>query len=363
MKASDVVTQLAIRLPQFTDKFTDNYSVTSLTRSGTTVTATTAANHTLKVGGQTNVVGAQTPISVTSISRAGVVGTMVTATNHDFTEGVSTEVIVTGAAEAEFNGTFTLLTVPNRKTVTFTMADSGATVATGTPLLHNGSSVFKSYNGLYAVTAVPAANQFQYEVTDSTLFTPASGTIEARTMPRISAAVTGDRASDAYTKQGVDSLWAFVVLGDVFASKDRNTLSDATSDIKRNEHYKQPLIQPLSVYIFFPASTEIAARQARDNAEDIFRPLCRSLLFKGFDSGLYVGQQNTVNFVDHGLSAYTTAFYAHVFNFQQVVDITFEDTVGYDEDVAFRDIDLTMGVDVGTGVMTATIDLDDEQLP
>ena len=43
--------------------------------------------------------------------------------------------------------------------------------------------------------------------------------------------------------------------------------------------------------------------------------------------------------------------------------MTFGDTIGYDTDVAFRDIDLTIGVDVGTGVLTADIDLDDVILP
>ena len=362
MIASDVVNQLALLLPVLSDKFTTNLSVTSLTRSGTTVTAITAAVHGLTVGAQANIVGAQTPISIGTLTRAGVVGTLITDADHDMTEGVFTEVEIVDATEAEFNDTFTLLRVLNRRTVTFTMADSGATTATGSPLLLNGSSPLQAYNGLQNVTAVPTTTTLQYEISDSTLYTPASGTIEARTLPRVSAAVSIGRVVDAYTKQPQDDLWAFVVLGDVFASKSRSIDSDATDNLQRGNEYRQQIIQPFTIVIFIPASQEIAGRNARDIAEGLFRPVCRSILFSKFDSGLFVGDQNPVQFVDHGFAAYNGAFYVHTFNFQTVADITFDDTVGYDLDVAFRDISLTQNLDVGTGVMTADIDLDDEAL-
>ena len=363
MRSADIVAQMALALPALTEKFTTNFSITSLTRSGTTVTATTSAAHGLAVGKQVNVIGAQTPLSIGTLTRVGTVGTLVTDNRHDMTENFSTEVEIVDAVEAEFNDTFVLLTVPNRKTITFTMADTGATTATGSPLLLNGSSALQQYNGLKNVTAVPTATQFQYEITDSTLFTPASGTIIARTLPRISAAVSEERLLSAYTKQPQGDLWAFVVLEDVFASKNRNIESDATDNIQRGDQYRQQIIQPFTVYVFIPTKGEIAARDARDVAEDIFRPICRSLLFKPFSGGLYAGKQGPVQFVNHGFIHYDSAFYVHGYNFQQVVDITFEDTVGYDLDVAFRDISVTMGVSTGSEVMTAEIDLDEDPLP
>jgi hypothetical protein len=102
----------------------------------------------------------------------------------------------------------------------------------------------------------------------------------------------------------------------------------------------------------------------RDDAEDLFRPICRSLLFSAFDSGLHVGEQSPLQFVQHGFSSYNTAFYIHAYQFEQTVDLTFDDTVGYDLDVAFRDITLDIKVDIGTGEpsLTADIDLDEEPL-
>jgi len=362
MKAESIIQQLAIALPNFSDKFTTNFDITSLTRSGTTVTAVTSAAHGLVVGKQAIITGAKTPISIGTLIRAGVIGTLISDSDHDMTENFSADVELSGSTEAEFNGTFTVLTVPNRRTITFTMDDSGATVATGSPLLLNGSSFLKQYNGLKEVDTVPSPTSFTYEITDTTLFSPAAGTIKAKTEPRISGAISIDRIVDAYTKQAQDEYWAFVVLGDVFASKSRKIESDATDNQQRGNEFRQQIIQPFTIVVAIPTKTEIAARAARDEAEDLLRPICRSVLFKKFDSQLFVGAQNPSQFVDHGFTAYNTAFYLHSYNFESTADITFDDTIGYDESVAFRDIISNMTIDLGTreDPLTANIDLDED---
>jgi hypothetical protein len=361
LKASDIVNQLAVLLPAKSDKFTDNFNITSLTRSGTTVTATTGTAHGKAIGDQVNVVGALTPLTIASLTRAGEIGTLVTDNNHDMTEGFSIDVELVGSTEAEFNGTFVVLTVPNRKTVTFTTVDTGPTVATGSPLLNNGSSALQQYNGLHNIDTVPSTTTFTYEIIDTTLFSPAAGTISARAAPRISAAVTNEAALQAYTVQTDDNLCAFVVLGDVTASKSRKIDSDANDNIQRSNNYRQQLIYPFTVFVFFPSSTQIAGRKARDDAEDIFLPLCQSLLGSSLDSGLFAGAQNPINFVDHGTADYKSAYYVHAYNFATVADLTFDDTIGYDEDVAFRDIVTGMTINIGTeeDALTANIDLDD----
>lgn len=365
MKAQDVVTQLAVLLPRFTDAFTRNFSIVSLTRAGTTVTATTDADHDMEVGDQANVIGAQVPIPVSALTRAGTVGTMVTDTPHDFTKWVQSEVELTGSNEAEFNGAFPIIDVLNRLTATFEMPDAGPVAATGSPLVLNGASALTlaQYNGLKNVTAVPATDQFQYELTDPAVFTPPAGTIAAKTEPRISAVVNEQRIIDVYTRQPPADFWAWVVLGPTFSSKDRLTQSDAVADMGRGENYKQDMVQSVSVYIAIPTADQIAARKARDQIEDLRRPLFRSILSSSFDSGLFVGAQKPLVFNDDGAFLYNAAYYVHRFTFQQTSDITFDDTIGYDVDVAFRDILLEMGVSTGTEIMTARIDLDDEPLP
>jgi hypothetical protein len=359
MKASDVVQQLAAVLPTHTDKFTDSITITALSQSGGTATAT-AVGHGLVAGKQVNITGAKAPIVISTLTRVGTIGTLVTATPHDFTEGYSTEAELTGATEAEFNGTFTILTVPSRYQVTFAMADTGATVATGSPLLLNGANYLTQYNGLREVLTVPTDDTFTFAVPTAT-GSPAYGTIEARANPRITSVITEDQITQAYTRQDAPSkLWAFVVLGDVTASKSRQTETDATANIQRTEFYRQQLIQPLTIYVVIPSASEEAGRAARDLCEELVQPITKSVLFRRFPTYLTVSSKGALQFTGHGFAAYNRAYYVHAYEFEQLADLSFGDTVGYDADVAFRDLLLRLTPQQGNQVevMTATINLD-----
>ena len=358
MRAHDIATVLAARLPAFVDDFTNSISVDSLTRSGSTVTVTTSTAHDLSVGNKANMTGAQTPIAC-SIARVGILATITTTSDHDYTEETGATVIIAGANEAEFTGTFTINTVPNRRTVTFIVADSGPTASTGSPLVLNGTNPYQSYNGLQEVTVVPSTVTFEYEVTDSTLFTPASGTIVAKTAPRVGATVSVDRIIEAYTQQPQSAAWLFVVMDDGVASKNKNIDTDATDNLQRGHFFNQRIIQNASLYLFLPTADEITGRDSRDRAEELLRPICRSILLEKFDGLMAEGQDNPLQFLEHGFEAYNSAFYVHRYTFQMSIQMTGEDVYIPDESVAFRDIGLINGLDVGTETFTTDIDLDD----
>lgn len=363
MRASDIVAQLSVKLPALVDDFTLNHDIVSLVRSGTTVTATTASAHNLSVGKAVNIVGARTPISIISIDRIGIIATLVTDADHDVTKTAGFEnVEIEGATESEFNGVFKLLNATNRRSITFQVADSGPTSATGLPLLINGENIFNTYNGLHKITVVPSTVMFEYEVINSSLFTPASGVIVAKTTPLISAAVTYDRILSSYTQQVSEHIWLFVVMGDALAQKNRQITVDSTDNIQRTHFFNQRLTQVVSLYLFIPSTNEIAARQARDRAEELLLPLCQSILLKKFDSLLSAQFVNPLQLNSHGFHDYNTAFYVHRYTFEQTIQMSFDDTVGPDDDVAFRDIELTMGLDVGTETFDTDINLDDEPL-
>ena len=287
MIAADIVNQLMIRLPQFTDKFTNDISIASITRSGTLMTVLCNSEHGLEVGDAFIITGTDTPITISSLTRAGVIGTLITAENHDLTNPVAPTIRITCATESEFNDTFTLINVDNRKTIRFTMEDSGATVATGSPLLRDAESYLRDYNSIYQVESVLNDASFTFIHSVSGLPNP-MGTIIARTSPRISASIDIDRAIDAYTKHEVDEYWSFVVLGDVNASQSRQIESDAIDNQQRNVNYRQQIIEPFTVYVFIPVKNEIAAADARDEASILFRSITRSLLFSKFDTELPV---------------------------------------------------------------------------
>ena len=364
MRALDIVSRLSSMLPLRTDKFTKDVSVLSLTRSGTIITAACNEKHLLKPGDVAVIVGSFVPIVANTLTRSGAVGQVVLATRHDLTPTANKSVILSGSNESEFNGTFKIISIIDDVTITFVMVDSGPTTATGSSVLENGESALRQYDGAYKILEVPSDSSFTFTNSVAGLADPI-GTIIARVKPRISAVATVERMVEVYTEQKIpNDFWMFVVLEDVVASKSRQIRSDAIDNLTRSTEFRQQIIQPFSVYVLIPTANSESGREARDDAEDLFRSICQTLLFAHFPSGLYAETLGAVQFVSHGTFNYNTAVYVHAFGFQQVVDLYFEDTVGPDLDVAFRCINLTMtptipggGTEVET--LTATPELDE----
>lgn len=348
IKAQTIIQQLQAVLPLHTDLFSaGNFSITSLAISGTTVTATTSAKHGLTTNDIVTVAGAQTPITVSTltfvansgIGNTGGVVTAVTATNHDFTEGFDQDVIMVGAAEADYNGTFDLATTVNRRTATYTIAGNPTTPATGSPqILYEFAPGARGYNGNYVAT-VTGTKTFTYQVTQ-TIANNAQGTITAKNGLRISGAVSMDKAVGAYTAQATNELWGFVVLGDPFTSKDRHVSTDAISTLSNGDAYRQRVIVPFSVFIITPSIDGIVGREARDLMEDVRVALYKSILRVRFDSVLSAAQVYVATASGDRFVGFNNASYIHEFEFQTVVDIVIEDTVDPAYSVAFRDIDL-----------------------
>ncbi len=362
MKATDVKDRLGARLPALVDQFTTNIAVTSITSVGTTATVTTAAAHGRSVGNGVVITGAVTPVAIDTFTRVGVQGTITTLEDHDQTTTVPGEAIIEGATEAEFNGTFTVIRVVNRRTILVAMIDAGPTAATGTPLLTNGESVIGQYNGAHEITAVPSTTTFEYEL-GKTVYSPALGTIEARYDARVSTTITIDRMIDMYTEEPPNDYWLFVEVGDVLASKSRDVLSDAVDNTPRSGFLRQQLLQDVNLYLVVPTSDELTGAKARDVAEELFKPICQSVLMDKFDTLLTNEEPSPLQFVAHGFAVYTSAYYMHRYSFQQVAELQRGDSVGNASDVAFRNIDITISSDLGAGELVSEIDLDEEPLP
>lgn len=362
MLSIDLVNALSNGITKKVDNFTTNLSITSLTAVGTTVTGITAAVHNLLTGQGITIVGAETTIAIDTFTRAGTVGTIVTLTNHDATKGAPVNVDTEGADESEFNGSFLITRVLNRRTIEVAMIDAGPTVATGTPITTNIFNPLQSYNGVFLITDIPSTTTFEYEVRIAPPLSPALGSPELRSEARIVGAVDMQRIIDMYTKQPPTDFWLFVTIDDVIASKSRNITSDAVDNIQRSNYFRQQILQDCTIYLIVPASAETSGADARDIAETMFLAICQSVLFARFDSQLSNGKLNPLQFQGHGTALYNAAYYVHSYNFQQVADLEFEDTIGYDEDVAFRDISLTQSNSLGTGEIETLINLDEVPL-
>ena len=364
MKGKELIKLLQSNLPKYTDDFSTTIDVVSITSSGTTASVN-ALSHDLSVDEFFMMMDAPSDIAISTLDRSETTGTLTTATKHDITNGLET-ITITGATESEFNGTFDIINVDDRFTIRFSMIDSGATTATGSPVLVDGQNYLNAYNGLYQVVSVIDENNFTYTTNGSDLLpvSNADSSPKIQSKIRISGSATIERVLEAYTKQIDGEAWGFVVLGDVVASKSRHMLNDSVGSQNRasqGEDFRQQIIQQFSFYVFIPTSNALAARQARDKAEEYFSYVCGSVLFFKPDSGLSVGNQSAINFVNHGMQAYNDAFYVHQYSFETLVDLSFGDTIGYDDDVAFRDIQLLMTQSTGIEQFTASINLDDEE--
>ena len=202
MKAEDIIKQLQAVLPTLTDLFSETISVSALTRSGTTVTATTSIAHGLTTGTGVTIAGAESPTTIASLTFLDGIATAITTTSHDLTEGFqdgnatdSPLVAVFGASEAEYNGLNPLLSVPNRTSFTYSLTGDPTSPATGMPVLLENFNA--GYNGRHVITVINPTT-FTYQITQAPN-SPAQGTIEAHTSIRVSGAVNIEKARDSYT--------------------------------------------------------------------------------------------------------------------------------------------------------------------
>jgi len=371
MKAKDIVLALQARIPFLTGDFTESVGISSIVVAGTTVTVTTSAIHGLSTGNPVNILNVVTPITIASIDRVDTVATIIADQDHDFTlsdrekaKDVDKQVVISGATEAEFNGSFKLLNVINRRTIEVEVADSGAISATGSPTLENGINPLYGYNGFFAVIVL-SATVFTYELPKVlTIDGIVDVNSKAVVSHRIARVASLDRAVLAYTKQSIDKDFLFVVIGDVVANKDRNTQTDATYADVGGDFYRQQLNQQCAVYLAQNATDSVAAGRQRDKAEEIAPLIFKSVLLQAFDTGFTVSERSKLTFVSHGFieTGLEPPVNMHEYIFEQNAELYLDDTVGAPDNVAFRDIDFTFNTQLGDEEFTANVDLDETPL-
>lgn len=375
MRAADIVAHLQRRLPLLTTLFTDSIAVSSIVHAGTTATITTGAAHGLVAGQAIHVMGAVTPIAVASIAHTpgSGVATVTTSADHDLTlyskwtpGNVAT---ISGAVEGAFNGTKPLLAVHNRRSFDIAVSPAAPASATGTILLLNGSNVYRTVRGLYEVKTVPDSTHLTISHTGASDLGTLAGTITLRTTPRITGAVNAAAAGASYSMEYPGGLatakaWAYVILRDVSVVADRRAAPQVIAQNTLASDWEQRIVQPFTVLVAFPSASDQRGRIARDSAEDLLQPMLQSLLGKSFPTGLARSKAaSPVQFQGHsGQDTEPRPYYLHGYDFEQTALVGIDDTVNVDDNVAFRDIRLDLGTQIGTGQMATDIDLDDVPL-
>lgn len=77
---------------------------------------------------------------ITSITRSGKTATATVGLDLEYAAGSTFEAVISGAGQAEYNGSFSNATVTGARTFTFEVNGTPATPATGTPSFHYGGS-------------------------------------------------------------------------------------------------------------------------------------------------------------------------------------------------------------------------------
>lgn len=377
MRAQDIVDKLSASLPLYTDGFSNSVGVTSITVAGTTATVTTDAAHGLVENQNVAILGVDAPVQIDAgtFLRTDSTAVFETLQDHDLTlserdkaAGGKT-VTLSGAVEAEFNGVFVLTQVTNRRKLNIAVADAGPTTISGAPVVENANGGL--FNGLFPAVNV-AATTFDYELPVSYPLDAVVDSASIQVSIRILSVLDIEEyLQDVYTKKGLDDDVLVVQLGDVTQSKKRNEESDAASSTVGEYSFAPLLIQPFAVYTIMNVTDDLTAAQARDKVEAEYVPaIFRSVFRACFDTG-FTYNQYRATFTGHGVFAYSDrngknrAIYAHELTFEQLTQLTKVDMVGPDDNVAMRDIDYTLTVDLGTEIDTldAAIDLDEEPIP
>ena len=365
---SDIVLHLRTYLPAFTDLFSDTVTGTAVA-FGNTVTVTSTA-HGLIVGTKFVVAGGtfRNVISAATDNGDGTVR-FTTTSDHDLTEAKSaldpTTIALAGFSDAPWNNTFTLVSVPNRRT--FEVAFP--TGETNLPTLGSGYLVEDRKAGalgLQEVATVPNANTFTFTVSGVPSFP--SGTIDGFSLVtgvRVAGVASLERAQKLYAKSGANARpWLFVMMLDADVSKDRHALNDSIGVYTTGNLGKQIVLQNFATIAYIPTNEKESGFDAQNT--------CYGDLFRALSSVLYgfqfpdpdTAQSYVTVCAGHGVGTYYPPYYSHVYDWQVPSVMVFENS-GYNltPDVAFRDIASTWNVNGDAmAQLDLNINLDDEPL-
>ena len=166
MRLTEIVNQLKAVLPRYTNDFSTNLPITTLTRSGSLITATTSAAHGLSAGNKVLINGAKTPIIISSLNRvnqsvAGIetqYANAICLTKHNLTKN-NLAVEISGADQAEYNGTHDTVWTPPTFTIESITLDIGTKIATVVTTEDNGFVVDANFEIILFGSAQDAYNR------------------------------------------------------------------------------------------------------------------------------------------------------------------------------------------------------------
>lgn len=425
MQALQIINQLKAVLPKYTSDFTTNLAISSLTRSSSVVTAITSTTHGLSVGNKVLITGAKTPITISSLTRngtyalaitasdhnlvknqpnveisganqtayngihnliwktpiiliqsitiSGTTATVTTTTDHGLVDDPNVEIQISGVAPSQYNGNYTLDSVPtpttftitvqgvtedgyaspsgsmklqqllNAKTFMYSVSSSPDSPATGS-LITQIYEYKTGYNGYKTVVSIPTTTSFTYAI-DSIPNSPAQGSIYARVYPCVGGFIDYDRAAkffESLVTSGQSAKWAIVVLDNENSNKNNYNKTDAISYNAAGTQIREQSYQNVTIYIFLPCGAtndELSYILTRD-AGAAYKPyIYKALLGFAPSNDLSENYYSRLTPVGNGAYAFTGSYYVHYYTFQASCWANQADAVEPSDLSAFREFD------------------------
>lgn len=362
MLCSDIIKHIATYLPRYSALFSTQLAVQSVSIAGDDIDITFTAAHNLTTGDQISIsnVLVNTEIDTLAFNADNTV-TATTLTDHDLTENWQNTIKIANSTVSAVNGTFTLLTVPNRRTFTYSYTLGSQTPPFGTVYLLENIEA-NPINDVHTITVL-STTEIRITVAGNPYTNVDSSNITVSTGINVSGATNIERLTDAYESQTPIEPWLFVVLDDVTMGKSRGAPLDALQNQGNQNAWNMEQLAEFTTYVFIPSSDKITGRDARDKAEVLRAALYKTLINAKFDNGL-AGSSPVSNVVpvSDGITAYSEAYYVHQYKWQQVSQITNFDVGYFGSTRAFRDLDMRILNIFGENLTNDQINLDDEPL-
>lgn len=340
MTLTEIVNQIRRNLPVYTSALSPILSLQSVSSSILgTATVTTIGSHGLQTGDPVVLVNFSMRNFLAYWSNVGDIYTFTTEQDHDLTLGWHETVSLSGFIEAEWNTTFELIDVPNRRTFKISSSLPSPTTSYKAELLENR---IDGVDGYYQIT-VTAPSAFRIESDHFITAIYSGGSVLSGV--RVAAAANIDRVLEQYTKQNTDDLWMIVLPVDVDVAKSIYADSDAVATITASDDFRLRLLDGFTLAIIKSTVNESAAVEAVDLCRhDLLKPILKTLCGVRFESGLTTSGDFRSSLIGHGVMQYTEAYIVYRYDFEVVMDTVVEDTVIEGDVTAFRDIELNQSV-------------------
>jgi hypothetical protein len=356
MRLYDIVNQLKVVLPRYTNRFSTTCGIVSIDVTNNIGIVITTEPHGLLDGHEITLSNFSLKNIIEDVSQDGLVTTFTTSIAHDLTEGWHPEIILGDFDDDDWNNPFPLLSVPNRKTFKIRSTNSEPILNTTNYILENR---IDGINGTYQVTVIDSTSLSI--VCDTIDGTYSAGSFNSDV--RVTGSVEIDHFMRKYSEQNINSYWLCVVMHDAEVSKDRNTYTDAVANPSLGADMRLTLIDGFSIYVIGNSSKELLGENIIDVCRhELLKPILKCVYGMVFSSGLSTDSDFRTILTGHKTYGYDRARYIHQYSFEMSMHLSEEDTVEREDTRAYRNTEITMYPNDSVDYMFVNVDHDDEPL-